>query len=365
MKLTTDVMKFAIDNMDLFTKFQEYWNHWEYKNNNGKIVYTGELSLDEQENEINEDLVEFALKRAHAEYAIGRPVDEWFFDPQIQFHMFAIVGALVDMILPQTIVGSIGAYTDVRVGGFGDSFNFDVKSNDIFYVTKAGDGKRNSEVHREFSSQVSILPVAHQLTAGVSLYRVLCGRASLAELAMKIVRSFETEISKETYGVFETAMDAADATATTGLLVSGYTQESLVRLCQQVQEWNNGAKPIIMGTQLALTNVLPDDANYRYDLTSKYATLGYVETAFGFDTMVIRQVADRTTQFAANVINNDRLWIISPSAPKLLKLCLAGRTLSVTDGVMDNADLTQNTTMTKRWGSGFCSNSVAGVVQLT
>jgi len=365
MKMTSQAMNFAKSNEDLFKKYQDTMNHWLHKNEGLDTDYNAEFSLDEKESQLSDALIEATLKRAGADYAVGQKVDVWFNDRHIQEHLFAIVGEMVDANIPDTINRSIGAYTDIRVGGFGDSFNFDVKSNDLFLVSRAGRGKRNSEIHREFKGQTSIIPEARQLSAGVNMYRVLSGHASLAELTMKIIKSIETEITKDTYDVFYAAMDAIDSTATTGLLVSGYTQETLVRICGQVGAWNNGAKPIVMGTQLAMVNVLPDDANYRYTLDSDYAKLGYVKTAFGYDTMVIPQIANRATQFGANVISNDRLWILSPGAPKLLKLCLEGKTLSFLDGAMDNANLSQNVSFMKMWKSAFCSNSVAGVIQLT
>jgi hypothetical protein len=131
----------------------------------------------------------------------------------------------------------------------------------------------------------------------------------------------------------------------------------------QVQSWNFGAKPIVAGTALALINVLPDDANYRYTLEDSYVKLGYINTISGFDILVLPQVADFTTQWAL-AISNSYIWIVSPSSQKLMKLCLEGTTISFTDGVFDNPNLTQKSTIKKSYGVGFCSNAVAGILSV-
>jgi len=362
MILSEQIKTFAADDIDLFTAFQDYWNHWSADNLDGrKHSYNDELSLDEKNTKINNALIETIAKRARYPYD-AKNHGSWATDPSVRHHKYGVIGNLLDSVLPQTMIDHLGLYADIKFGAFGDSFAFDSEPNTLFVVSKAGGAKRNSEVRRDNRGQVTIHPVNHMLTANVDLYRVLAGKVSLADLTIKVIRSMETEITRETYTTFETAMDAADQTATTGLYVAGYTQASLTRLCQQVQAWNQGAKPLIVGTQLALANVLPDDANYRYGEDSDYFKRGYVPTAFGYDTMALPQVANWQTQFGANVISNSRLWIISPSSPKLLKLCFEGETIAIIDGPLDNADLTQRTTFSKRWASAFCSSSVAGVL---
>jgi len=114
---------------------------------------------------------------------------------------------------------------------------------------------------------------------------------------------------------------------------------------------------------LALVNVLPDDANYRYFLEDEYMKLGYVKTAFGYDVLALPQVADLTTPFGT-VLANERLWILSPASQKLIKVVLEGSTLSNTDSTFTNANLLQKSTMWKSWGVGIATNAIAGIITL-
>jgi hypothetical protein len=238
-----------------------------------------------------------------------------------------------------------------------------VKPRDLFTVSRATIGKKQAEVKKQFNGQVTIVPEARAITVGVSLYRVLAGKESLADFTAKAIRSIETQMTVDVYNAMATAMAALPSTATTGLQISGYSQANLTRLSEQVTAWNAGSKSLLLGTAVGLLNVLPDDANYRFDLESKYVAVGHIPTISGIDVMRLPQVADITTPFG-RVLSDTNLWVLSPASQKIIKVVLEGPTLSNTSGVFDNADLTQQTTLYKSYGVGAVTNAVAGLITL-
>jgi hypothetical protein len=316
-----------------------------------------------------EELMNAALRKEIVRVAgIGQavlelPIEQWAAHPSVVWASFSVVSALVDMILPETIIQSIGMYTDVRNIGWGDSSSFDITSRDLFVVSKAGRAKRVGEMHKQFRGQVTIIPELRELSVQVSLYRVLAGKESLAELVSKAILSMETAMVVDVYNTFNTAMAALPVVSGAELRFAGYSQENLVKLAQRVTAYNGGAKAIILGTQAALQNVLPTDSNYRYQLDSDFVKIGYIRTAFGYDIMALPQVAAWETPFSL-ALSDSYIYIVSPGSQKLVKLVLEGTTLSNTTGVYDNANLTQSTTLFKSWGSAICTNSVAGVITL-
>jgi hypothetical protein len=362
MKISNNVLQFASGNMKLFEQFQDYWNH--YCNREGKKTeYDTTISFDEKEQKLNAALRKEIIRRSGVVYAQESNLAEWFYHPNVQHEMFAVIGALVDMVIPDTIVDTIGLYTDIKNGGFGDSFAFDIEPRDLFVVSKSGKSVRGGEVHKQFKGQVTIIPEFHQLTVGVSLYGVLSGKESLANLVAKVVRSMETQMSVDAYNAFYTAMAALSSTTTTGLQVSGYSESSLIRLAEQVTSWNQGAKAMIVGTSLALLNVLPDDANYRYTLGDPFTTVGHIPVIAGFDVMMLPQVADWNTPFG-RLLSDSYIWIVSPSAQKILKLCLEGQSISFTDEPFRNANLSTQSTVLKSWGIGVATSAIAGTIAL-
>jgi hypothetical protein len=369
-KLPNNVLTFAgSGNTAPYEMFQDYFRHYRSAvsgaknltfrthNDEGKIV-----TLDEKDTQMN-ILLKNEITRLSGISPEGLVFEQWCNHPTVKWATFAVVSAMIDAVLPETIIDSVGTYTDVRVGGWGDSFAFDIKPRDLFVVSKAGRARKQAEIQKSFNGQVTVSPEMRQITVGVSLFRVLAGKESLAEFVAKATRSLETQMTVDTYNAFATAMAALDNTANTGLRVAGYTQSNLVEYAQKVQSFNGGAKPVIMGTQLALQNILPANANYRYMLESDYVKIGYVPSAFGFDLMVVPQVAKWTTPFDM-LIDDAKIWIVSPGVDKLVKLCLEGSVLSHVDDTFANANLAQNATMFKSYGVSVATSSVAATITL-
>ena len=370
-KIPAQVVMFAGENnLAVYKMFHDYWNQYRSRNGAEGLEFAtttvndkGEavsISFDEKEAAMNAALKKEIMRVAGVVSFDAFPLETWATHPTLRWATFAVVSAMIDMILPETIIDSIGLYSDVRTIGWGDSAAFDVEPRDLFVVSKAGRAKRTSEVHKQFKGQVVINPEQRELTVGVSLYRVLAGKESLADFVAKVARSLETQLTIDVYNAFVTAM-AALSTGAAGLKVVGYTQSDFVTLAQKVTAWNGGIKPVVLGTQLALANILPADGNYRYDIESDFVKLGYIRNFIGTDVVIIPQVADYTTPFET-LISNNYLWFVSPTAQKLLKVVLEGNTLAYTTDVYANANLTQTSTMIKSWGVGVATNAVGAVM---
>lgn len=375
-QIPNQVMQFAggESNLAVYNAFKDYFRH--YQANNGKegVEYNKfttdangnrvELSFSAKEDALNQALKKEILRKAGITDISQFPLETWAGHPVLRWASFAVVSALVDMILPEVMIDSIGMYSDIRTIGWGDSAAFDIKPRDLFVVSKAGRAKRTTELHKQFEGQVTLIPEPRQIAVTVSLYRVLSGKESLAEFVMKAVRSMESQLTVDTYNTFATAMNALDNTAGTGLRTAGYTQAEFVRLSQTVRAWNGGANPIAIGTQAALANILPADANYRYDLSSDYVKMGYIRNFQQTDILMLPQVATWETPFDLRLADN-RIWIVSPSAQKLVKVVLEGSTLAYTDEVYKNANLLQNSNLVKSWATGIATNAVAGTIELS
>jgi len=375
-KAPSNVIAFAGGeaNLGVYEAFADYWNQYQAemlgkkglfyhqtRNVDGKTVA---FSLGEKEQMINQALKKEILRKAGINNISDFPLETWAGHPVLNWAAFAVVTSMIDMILPQTLIETIGLYTEVKTIGWGDSAAFDVKPRDLFVVSKVGRAKRQTELKKQYNGQVVLNPEPRQLAVTVSLYRVLSGQDSLADFTMKAVRSIETQMTYDAYDAFSSAMGSIDNTASTGLRVAGYSQAEFVRLSQTVSAWNGGVKPIAIGTMAALSNILPADANFRYDLESDYVKLGYIRNFQNTDVMVLPQLAQYNTPFSLKLADN-RIWLITPSTNKIVKAVIEGSTLAYTDGVYQNANLMQNANIQKSWAVGIATNSVAGTIELS
>jgi hypothetical protein len=270
-KVPNQVMQFAGGeaNLGVYLAAVDYFNHYQDMNGkphgeyrktttdkNGQQV---ELTFAKKEEELNAALKKEILRKAGITDISQFPLETWSNHPLLKWAAFAVVSAVVDMILPETLIKSIGIFTDIKSIGWGDSAAFDVKPRDLFVVSKAGRAKRTTEVHRQYTGQVVVLPELRELTVGVSLQKILAGKESLAEFLSKAVLSMESQVTVDAYTAFAAAMAAIDNTASTGLRTAGYSQSEFVRLSQTVKAYNMGAEPVAIGTQAALASILPAD----------------------------------------------------------------------------------------------------------
>lgn len=345
--------------------FRDYMNQYfsEVQKKEG-FPYDKTLSFAEKEKKVDAIMLGEISKLAGVDLSNkGISIEMFSQHPVLKWASFAVINSLIDMVIPDVLDKSIGIYTETRYGAYGDSFNFDVEPNDLFYVSKAGRDQRTVEFQKQFVGQVTVVPENREISVAVNFYKVLCGKESIAKFVMKAVLSLEAQITREVYTAFDTAMGGLPTTPVDSKLnVTGWDKKEAVRLAQTVTAFNNNSKAIFLGTALALSDILPSNANYRYWLTDEYVTLGYIRNAFGYDTMVMPQLADWKNPYKL-ALRDDRIYVISP-VEKPVKLCYEGAARTNTMGAYETANLTESTTINKSYGIGIATNAIAGVITL-
>ena len=344
--------------------FKDYINHYmsEVDHKEG-FVYDNTKSLATKDAKMNKVMLDEIFKLAHFSADSNVSVAMWAQNPVLNWAAFSVVNTLIDMIIPDIIVRDVGIYSDVRVGDWGDTFRFDVEPNDLFFVSKAGRDQRTVEFQRQYQTTVTVNPENRELTVAVNLYKVLCGVESLAKLAVKAALSMESEVNRDIYLGFDNAMKALPTTPEDEKLnITGWDEQEAIKLAQTVSAWNR-SKAVFMGTALALRNILPQDANYRYTLDSEFVRIGYVRNFMGYDTIVMPQIADWRNPYKT-LLDDNTIYVISPASQKPVKLCLEGSTISRTLEHNFAADLMATTTLVKSWGVGVATNAIAGIITL-
>lgn len=362
--MNRDLLAFAQENIDVYKGFKDYYNHFKGVDSKGReLTFDKTRTLDEKETIMTASFASEIERLSGMSKPKEIPLESWIMNPSVKWAAFAVTNIMIDTILPDSLIDSMGIYTDVITGDWGNNFAFDIEPRDLFVVTKAARGKRRSEAHKQFRGQVTVTPVEHDITVAVSLYRVLAGKESLAKFVTKAVQSIETQMTYDAFDAFNTAMSNLDNAGDDALRISGWSQGTATQLAQKVTAWNGGSKAIFLGTKVALANILPANTNFRYTLDSDYVKVGYIRDFCGFDVMELPQIANYKTPFTLKLDDN-KIYVISPSSQKLIKMCIEGSTLAITDDIYANANLTQNATFKKSWGTGVATSSVAGCITL-
>ena len=360
-KLPINVMNFSAGrDTKLYEVFKDYYEAFL----NGKTS-VGKVSFAEADKDVLE-----AFKNELAEVS-GMKLES-FAAPEIYCGMtqvkevaFAIVGMLTDMVLPDALIKDIGYLADIKTVGYGDSLKIDLQPRDIFVASKGGRAKRSFDIQRQYKGTKTIIPENRVISVGISLYDVLTGKYTLAEFVMKAVKSLEYSMRYDIYDAFAAALEGLSTASGAGQLkISGYTQDAAIELAQKVQAWNGGKPAIFLGTKLALSKILPASTNYRFNLGDEYVSLGHIRDFFGFNCVELEQIADYTTEFGVK-LPNDRIFVISPSADKIVKVATERSTLTNVVGQYGNADLRQEADMMKSWGVAVATSAIAGEIVLS
>lgn len=348
---------------EFFNRFTDYFFHYMDEFHGRKLgAYDKEISFKDKDDQIYTEMMS-QIQRLAGQDMSSFSEAVMANNPMVQWAMMAISNQVVDTILPVTIIDSIGIYTDIKPIGFGDSASFEIFPRSLMTVSQGSNAQRTAFIQKQFKTMKTLIPVNHAITVQVSLYSVLARKESLAEFTRKAVISIETAMTRDAYGAFRAGLNAV--TIPSDLSVTGYTEEDLLRLCQTVGAYNQGAKATIVGTSLALRTIRPNGADgYRTITDSDNMSIQLIKDFFDYDTIVLPQVATGKGDYGLQ-LNDKEIYVLSPSSEKLVKGVIEGEVLTNSNDYYDNANLTSNATMNKRWIFEFLSNATAGIIHLS
>ena len=356
-----NVKMFAETSKDLYDAIKEYSRECSYERKGTKAFSSH--TKQEMEKLINKAFAMEVAKQsgfALQEGADKTEVKRYAMNPQVKFFANQIMDVMIDAILPETLMnGTVRYFADFKFADLGDSISFDIKSNSLFTVSKAGNRQRTTNLQKTFRTTVTMTGENHEITIGANLFDILVDNAFIAEEVVKVARSIETTMLFEAYDAWTTTASSLSG----NLAVSNYSEASLIKLCETVTAWNQGRKAIIMGTPVALKKVLPTNANYRYLLDDEYVKLGHLQTFNGYDVVPMEQIANPYSATAYDLkLDDTKIYVVSPASDKIVKIGVFGGTFSHTDAPYANANKQIETTTEKAWSVATVTNSVAGVV---
>ena len=356
MKMSKNVKLFADNSKELYTAFKDYADHWLAENRNVKGKTFSAKSLDDKETVINKLFSEELEKKV----ARGdSDLMHYANNPLVKYFADEVKDAMIDMIIPDVLNTSVGLVADIRYLDLGDSAKFDVANSGLFTVAKAGRRNRNTLAQRLEDTTYTLVPENHEVTVITNLYNIMTGRDSVAKYAVKVALSIEAEMLNEVYAAFEAAVSAATVPA--ALKVTNFTEASAVQLAQRVEAYNH-APAVFMGTELALAHILPANAQYRYFLSDDIWKLGYVPQFRNHDVVPVKQIADYKSNNYGLKLKDNKIYVLTPSTDKIVKVVIEGGSLSHTEDGFANANLSAVGTVTRSWGVDVITNSIAGVI---
>jgi len=362
MNIPSNVLQFSqtYGVTELIESFADYYNQYKSEVMNKPTVFSKTMDFAEKGKLLHAS-IEATIARISGVSTCGFSEAVVRNNPVYQWATFAVIGAIVDPVIADSINSDFGRFAEVRNGGFGDTFSFDIKSSDLFITTKAGNGKRHAFAQRQHNGQATLVPENRMLTVGEDLYRILSGKRNLAEYAIKVALSFEEELATEIYNAINDTYGSLPANFT----AASFTQATFIPICAKVKAFNGGASVGVFGTQVALSSILPTDVQLRYELGAEYNKTGFLTQYQGVNLYCMDQKADWTSSTYATKLDDTRLYIIPSSSDKLVKVAIEGETMTFADTISTNATLTQKQTMHKKFAVALISSAKFGIIDLS
>lgn len=287
-------------------------------------------------------------------------------NPNVVYFANEIRDDMIDAIIPMFIENSaISSFADIQYADLGDSLKFDMKSNNIFHVSSAGERVRHGELQKSYNGTVTMTGTNHTITVGTTLYKIMTGESYLADELVKVAISMENRMLTDVYEAFHTEVQGLLATGstTTPLRATNATEGVALEIAQKVEAYNGGAKPIFVGTSVALKKLIPATSGGQYMFDSDFVKVGYIRTFNGYGVLPLTQVANPSVNTATNSYNvllpNNEVFVLCPTTDKIVKLGIFGGTYTETDN-KPNANNSLLTTINKHWETKVCTNSVCG-----
>lgn len=272
---------------------------------------------------------------------------------------------MIDAVLPIVCsASSLNALMDLRYADYGDTIKFTVSNKALYHVTKTSFKKRHAEVQKTYRTDVTLNGENHKVTVMADLYDILQGQDYIADEVMKSAVSIEQAMFAEGYTALKTALSGANIPSQ--FTASVFSDTSFLTIKQRVQAYNGGGKVVAIGTDVALSSILPSGQSLvRISDDSDYVRDGHFSTYKGVELIPLEQVIDVDNQDSyGTLFDDDKIFLVSIDSDKLIKGGIFGGTFSHSNNGDDNANKESLHTLEKAWEVAVVSPSVCGVITL-
>lgn len=346
MTLANDIVLFANGNTDFYEAAVRYFS------------FENERTADH--NKTLNDAWFAEVERKSGVKMEGVDRDAWIAHPVVKWASLAIVDATINAIIPAVILPQFDIFAEFRTAGVGDIVKFKVMPNSFYTVSKGGRGERTTFRQKKYAADVTVTPEEHLITVFADMYSVLSGKEDIARFLEMVVRSMEREMYSDALSALTTGLSAISDSS---LNVSGaFSMKTLINMCETVQAYNAGVRPIIVGSATALMNVVPDSTiGYRMNVDGNGGSVEILKNVMGYTVMKLDNALASSGSLA---LSSNQIFVVSPAQDKLVKGVMS-TALTNSNQFYDNADITQNFTYRKLFAFQYVSAAKAGIYTIS
>lgn len=261
---------------------------------------------------------------------------------------------MLDTVTPIIINATgLSMLAEIHYGGYGDVFEFEMKDNSLYEVSKIGRRQKHTKTQERKRTNKTIAMEEYGLSTLSTLPQILQGEDMIAEDIMLMGMSMNQKIYSLVVRKF---VEAADTMNDPRFKVTNYTEKTFLEALRKGSAFN-GSPMVIIGDRVALKDVLPSNVATRIFLQDEYnTTLGYMSKFNGYDVMAFDVVRDESEASGVLGLPTNKLYGISTGINGKIIHVGIGSTMTNTDDVFDNNNLSRISTLRKEIGVELATN---------
>ena len=276
----------------------------------------------------------------------------------------SILSQIITPIIPAMISAEFMDFADIANIGWGDTARFEVKSNDIYYVTRIAEGVLSGSVQRVYNDELTVNPEPYNIKTTVDWYQVAAGIFDLGEFVYRIGISFSAYVTQMVINAI-TAYIAENAA--TSYVVNGFSTLTFTRLAEILKAANGGARIRAYGTLAALSAIIPEASafeGFRHELGEEWTKVGYLGMYKGVDLMRIPQILLPNTVNTTPLVGvpDTTVYLMADGGYKPVKLVFEGSAITIDIIPTESPDKEMGISVTNRMGMTFVAASKMGAV---
>ena len=275
-----------------------------------------------------------------------------------------ILSQIITPVIPAMISAEFMDFADIANIGWGDTARFQVKSNDIYYVTRIAEGVLTGSVQRVYNDELTVNPEPYNIKTTVDWYQVAAGIFDLGDFVYRIAISFSAYVTQMIVNAITAYITD---NASTAYVVNGFSTLTFVRLAEILKAANNGARIRAYGTLAALSAIIPEASAYaglREGLGVEWSKVGYIGVYKDVDLMRIPQILLPNTVNTTPLIGipDTTVYLMADGGNKPVKLVFEGSAVTIDIIATESPDKEMGISVTNRMGMTFVAASKMGAV---
>ena len=288
--------------------------------------------------------------------------------PMFKDTFATLLAQAITPAMPKITSSGLSPLYEVFQTGFGDSASYTIQSNELFVVNDYAEGIRDGGFQTTFNDEKTITATRRNVTAGIPWYQVASGKFDWGYFGAKIVKAYDLWIQAAIVKALTAVVTDATGRIKHGLAgyyAAGISDANWMTLSRNVRAANGGAQVYALGTAIALADVLPSHAGFRFMENSDIVKVGYLPDYKSVPLMEIDNAIIPYTQNSATptaLVQDNLILMLALDAYKPVKVLFEGESVEIDYDGIKTVDNTMGLGISMRIGVDVVVGDKFGII---